>query len=394
MPNQKNSLPPLPRSKDNDYSSDAVGKRRQLAEQAAGRQLKHISGQPVALEEARNKIESLIGFAQVPLGLAGPMQVDTAKGRREVYVPLATTEGAMVASFNRGMQLLNSGGGVRARVIQEGLTQCPMFVYRTVADAQRAQQIADSSFDQFAELTTKLSRYGRLKSVKTHLLGRRLVVALVFTTADAIGINMATSAADACSRFLKEKTAAVEHYVHGQDFEKRSSHRSLLEGRGRSVVADAVVSRAELKKRMRVTPEQLVEINRSYSVGFAHMGTPNYTIQSGNALAAIFIACGQDAAYVTESATGFLEFDCTDKGDLYTSVYLPSLMVGTVGGGSNQGTAAECLEIIGCRGEGHANTFAEIIAATVLAGDISLMAAFCSHEFVDSHERLGRNRPA
>ena len=105
------------------------------------------------------------------------------------------------------------------------------------------------------------------------------------------------------------------------------------------------------------------------------------------------IACGQDVAYVTESATGFLDFDVTSAGDLYASAHLPSLIVGTVGGGSGQGTAKECLELLGCAGEGRANLFAEILAATVLAGDISLMAAFCAHEFVEAHERLGRNRP-
>jgi hydroxymethylglutaryl-CoA reductase (NADPH) len=128
-------------------------------------------------------------------------------------------------------------------------------------------------------------------------------------------------------------------------------------------------------------------------VGFASLGTQNWLVQAANGLAAVMLACGQDVAYVTESATGMLDFDVTEKGDLYASVHLPCLLVGTVGGGSGQGTAAECLDLLGCRGEGHANTFAEILAATVLAGDLSLMAAFATHEFVAAHEALGRNRP-
>jgi hydroxymethylglutaryl-CoA reductase (NADPH) len=144
----------------------------------------------------------------------------------------------------------------------------------------------------------------------------------------------------------------------------------------------------------RTTPEEMAAILRSYSVGFAQLSTSNWLVQAANGLAAVMLACGQDVAYVTECATGFLDLDVTAEGDLYASVFLPSLLVGTVGGGSAQGTAVECLDLLGCRGRGGANVFAEILAATVLAGDLSLMAAFCSHEFVAAHERLGRNRPA
>jgi hydroxymethylglutaryl-CoA reductase (NADPH) len=137
-----------------------------------------------------------------------------------------------------------------------------------------------------------------------------------------------------------------------------------------------------------------VRIHRTYQLGFARLSTENQLIQSANGLAAVMVACGQDVAYLTESATGFLDFDETDSGDLYASAYLPSLLVGTVGGGSGQGTAAECLDLLGVRGNGGANVFAEILGAVVLAGDLSLLASFCTHEFVAAHERLGRNRPS
>ncbi len=226
------------------------------------------------------------------------------------------------------------------------------------------------------------------------MLGRRLVVSLVFTTGDAIGINMAAAAAELCSKELAARTGALERWLHGQDVEKRANARSFVEGRGRRAVADATIPRDELARRTRTTPEDLVRLLRSYTVGFAGLGTQNWLVQSANGIAAVMIACGQDAAYVTESATGMLDFDVDAKGDLYASVHLPCLLVGTVGGGSGQGTAAECLKLLGCAGEGGANTFAEILAATVLAGDLSLMAAFASHEFVASHEKLGRNRPS
>lgn len=175
--------------------------------------------------------------------------------------------------------------------------------------------------------------------------------------------------------------------------EKRANARALVEGRGRSTVADVVVPRAFLVEKARTTPEAMVRVLRTYAVGFAHLGTQNWTVQAANTIAAVFLACGQDIAYVTECATGLLDFDLTDSGDLHASVTLPSLLLGTVGGGSGQGTASECLRILGCEGAGKADTLAEIVAATVLAGDLSLVAAFASHEFVGAHEALGRNRP-
>jgi hydroxymethylglutaryl-CoA reductase (NADPH) len=166
-----------------------------------------------------------------------------------------------------------------------------------------------------------------------------------------------------------------------------------VEGRGRSVVADVVIPRSVLAENLRVTPEDLVAISRAYAAGYAQMGTHNWLVQAANGLAAVMLACGQDVAYVTECATGQLDLDLDDKGDLYASAHLPSLLVGTVGGGALQGTARECLAILDCEGDGRADRLAEILGATVLAGDLSLMAAFCAHEFVEAHERLGRNRP-
>jgi hydroxymethylglutaryl-CoA reductase (NADPH) len=220
-----------------------------------------------------------------------------------------------------------------------------------------------------------------------------LIVRLVFTTGDAIGINMAAGATEAIARRIAEATGARASYVHGQDVEKRANARALIEGRGRSVVADVTVPRASLSELARTTPEELVAILRSYAVGFACLGTQNWLVQSANGLAAVMLACGQDVAYVAECAQGLLDFQVNDAGDLYASATLPSLLVGTVGGGAEKGTAAECLAILGCAGAGKANRFAELLGAVVLAGDLSLMAAFCAGEFVSAHERLGRNRP-
>jgi hydroxymethylglutaryl-CoA reductase (NADPH) len=389
----EHTLADVPRAHDDDFRPAAIAARRELCAAAAGRPLTQLFGAPVAPAEARGNVENFVGFAQVPVGIAGPLVVDTSAGRREVYVPLATNEGALVASTARGMRLLKAAGGARARVIGEGLTQNPILVYPDAAAAAAAAELARASFDELVRIAARHTRHGRLVTLHTHVLGRRLVVSLGFTSGDAVGINMAARAADDCSAELEKRSGAEARYVHGQDVEKRANARALLDGRGRSVVCDARVPRAALAELARTTPEALAALWRSYSVGFAHLGTHNWLVQSANTLAAVMLACGQDVAYLTECATGLLDLEVAPTGDLYASVTLPALLVGTVGGGTQKGTAAECLALLGCQGPGSANTFAEILAAVVLAGDLSLMAAFASHEFVAAHERLGRNRP-
>lgn len=388
------ALPRLPRDASDDHGPEAVAARLVLAEHAAGRALPHLRGAPVSTRETRGNIENLVGFAQVPLGLAGPLWADTTRGEVSVYVPLATTEGAMVASYSRGMRLLAEGGPIRARVVAEGLSQHPILTYEDVVGAERGAAEARRSEARFASLVGGITRHGRLLRVEPQVLGRRLLLRLVFHTADAIGINMAAHAAELCSRDLAERTGAVARAVHGQDVEKRANGRALVEGRGRSVVVEGRVPRGVLADRARTTPEALVALARTYAVGYAQLGTQNWAIQTANGLAAAFLATGQDVAYVTESATGHLDVDLDPRGDLHVTLSLPSLLVGTVGGGTGLGTAAECLAVLGCAGAGHANHFAELLGALALAGDVSLLAAFASHEFVAAHEALGRNRPA
>jgi len=387
------ALLPIPREPGDDHAVSAVVRRLELCERAAGRALPHLAGTPVPGREARGKIENLVGFAQVPLGIAGPLRVDTHLGLREVYVPMATTEGALVASYSRGMKVLREAGSTRSRVVREGLSQHPVLVYPDAACAERARAAIPTLRAELVQLTESTTSHGRLIEVAPEQVGRRLVLRLVFTTGDAIGINMAARAADLCSEFVASCTGAEARYVHGEDVEKRANARALHEGRGRSVVCDALVPRALLAAHLRVTPEALVAIQRTYQLGFSRLATQNLLVQSANGLTAVFLACGQDVAYVTESATGFLDLESRPSGDLYASATLPSLLVGTVGGGSAQGTAAECLDLLGARVPGGANLLAEILGATVLAGDLSLLASFCTHEFVSAHERLGRNRP-
>lgn len=386
-------LEKVPRDPADDFGPQAIGRRRELAERAAGGPLPHLAGAPVDPRSAAGNVENLIGYAQVPVGLAGPLRVTGAEGTYEVYVPLATTEGAMVASYSRGMAVTRAAGGVRARVVKDGLSQHPMLVFDGFAGAVAARDSVAASFDELAAIAAEGTRHGRLESAVGEVVGRRLIVRLVFRTGDAIGINMAARATDRIARLLAERTGAVECLVHGQDVEKRANQRAMVEGRGRSVVAEVTLPAELVREKLRCEPSALAAIARSYAVGYAGLGTQNWTVQAANGLVALMIACGQDPAYVTESATGWLELEETNGGDLYAAVHLPCLLLGTVGGGSGKGTAAECLRVLGALGDGRVERLAEVAAAMVLCGDLSLMASFVAGDFVSAHERLGRNRP-
>jgi hydroxymethylglutaryl-CoA reductase (NADPH) len=390
---ESKSLPSIPRDVEDDHAPEAVARRLSLCEQVVGRALPHLSGQVVDPTEARGNIENLVGFAQVPVGIAGPLRVRSETGTREVYVPMATTEGALVASYSRGMGWIAASGGARAWVDESGLSQHPILEYADGEQAHRAASQALVDHAIYAEVVEGLTSHGSLQSVTPKVIGRRVILRLVFHTGDAIGVNMASRAAQLIANRLGQDSGALRVHVHGQDVEKRANSRALVEGRGRSAQAEVVVSRDLLLEKARTSPEELVAIARTYALGYAHMGTHNWMVQAANGLAAVLLACGQDVAYLTECATGFLDLDLTAEGDLYASVTLPSLLIGTVGGGSGQGTAAECLALLGCSGDGGVGAFGEILAATVLAGDLSLMAAFTAGEFVAAHEALGRNHP-
>lgn len=383
----------VPRERDDDYGAAPIAERIELAERIAGGALPHLRGAEVPPESARGNVENFLGHARVPLGVAGPLRVETSDGVRDVLVPFATTEGALVASHARGMKLIAESGGARARVVREGLTQHPMLSYSSVVAAQGAADRATHCLERFRSITAGLTRHGKLVGLGARVVGRRLVLEFTFTTGDAIGINMAAMATQRCVEEFARETDCERWWVHGEDVEKRANALAFHRGRGRSVVAEVRIPRDVLRSRTRATPEAMVEAWRAYTVGFAQLGTQNWAIQSANGLAAVMIACGQDVAYLMECANGLLDLEVDGDGDLLASVTLPSLLVGTVGGGSGQGTALECLRLMGCEGNGGARPFAEILGAVVLAGDLSLLASFCTHEFVEAHERLGRNRP-
>ena len=365
-----------PRDPEDDLSPAMLAARRAWT----GRELPHHAGAPVDPAAARGNIEGMIGFAQVPVGVVGPVDLrGDFVGR--YAVPMATTEGSMVASYQRGLRACVNG--IRATIQRDGLAVWPLLTFDNAEAAQAAGRFVDAHHAELIEAAERTTAHGKVTSLTHELLGRRLMLRLEMTTGDALGINMVTRAS---APLLAKIPGARQILLHGHDVEKRATLRSW---RGKWVLAETKIPRDVVTARLKTSAAALADLWASYQLAYARMGTANHAIQIANGLAAVYVATGQDAAYVAESAVGTLSLE-DDGGDLYASLDLPNLHAATVGGGTGKGTAAEGQSIVGARS---ARQFACVLAATLLAGDINLAASFLGDDFVGVHERLGRNRP-
>jgi hydroxymethylglutaryl-CoA reductase (NADPH) len=384
----------IPRFKDQGYTADQVSQRREWLERRTGASLSLVAACAIPTEQTRGNIENLVGSAQMPLGVAGPLLIHGEHALGTFYVPLATTEGALVRSYERGMVMLTRAGGVTARVLSDQNVVSPVFSFDSVGEAARfAAQLPDhlEALRAEAESTTK---HGRLRRVEPRPSGRAVIVNFYYHTADAQGMNMIVKATERAAEWILAQGLAPRFKVFsGLSSEKRASGFLLAGGKGKTVVAGARVPAETLESYMRVTPRQIVDVWHDSVIGHLQANAIGFNAHYANGLSALFIACGQDVANVANAAVGITDYEMTGDGDLYASVTLPSVAVATVGGGTGIGTSRECLAMLGCSGAGHAPKLAEIFAATLLAGELSMAAAIGSGEFVAAHETYGRNRP-
>jgi hydroxymethylglutaryl-CoA reductase (NADPH) len=311
------------------------------------------------------------------------------------YVPMATTEGALVRSYERGMVMLTRAGGVATRVILDENVVCPTFSFETVEEAAGFAAVVPSRFEALAAEAARTTSHGRLTRVDVRASGRAVIVSFHYHTADAQGMNMIVKATERAAEWLVANGDARRFNIFsGMSSEKRASGFLLGGGKGKTVVAGALIPAAVLQSYMRISPKRIVQVWHDTAIGHLQANAIGFNGHFANGLTAIFIACGQDVANVANAAVGITDYELTADGDLYASVTLPSLTVATVGGGTGLGTGAECLRMLGCSGAGQAAKFAEIVAASLLAGDLSMAGAIGSGEFVAAHEAYGRNRPA
>ena len=346
-----------------------------------------------APERYTRSIENFIGVARLPIGLAGPLRVNGAHALGDYYVPLATTEAALVASYSRGAQLITEAGGCAAVVLNEGVTRAPGFAFETVGDASVFVAWATQAFEAFRTAAATTTRHGSLLDMQLAVEGNHVHLLLEFLTGDASGQNMVTIATDAVCRYIVEHAPVKPRYGFveaNMSGAKKATTHSFMSVRGKKVTAEIRLPERLVRKRLHTTPGAMVDYARMSVIGGVMSGSIGVQGHYANGLAALFIACGQDAACVAEAAVGVTRFETREDGSLYAAVTLPNLIVGTVGGGTGLPTQKACLEILGLAGAGHARALAEVAAALALAGELSIIGALTAGHFTRAHQQLAR----
>jgi len=347
------------------------------------------------LADYERNIEHLIGTVKIPVGLAGPLRVNGLFAQGDYYVPLATSEASLVASYSRGATLLTEAGGATAALLSEGVSRAPMLSFENLQNLGIFVDWALAHLEQIEAAANATTRYGELQDVELSIEGTKVYFLFIYSTGDAAGQNMVTLATWAALQWILEhtpvqpKTAYLESNFSG---DKKASALSFQRVRGKKVVAEAILPASLVEARLHATPAQIVEYVRIGTVGAVMSGTLGTQGHFANGLAALMLACGQDVACVAEAAVGITDFELTDSGDLHACVTLPNLIVGTVGGGTKLPSQRSCLSLLGVQGDGGARSFAEITAALCLAGELSLIGAIAAGEFAAAHARLARGR--
>jgi hydroxymethylglutaryl-CoA reductase (NADPH) len=352
---------------------------------------------PVAdeLHQYEGNIENPLGHVRLPLGLAGPLRVNGLAAQGDYPIPLATTEAALVASYHRGCRLLTSIGGCTALILYESVNRAPGFIFKTAADACHFITWVVNQFDAFHAIVSKSTAHGKLIDIGCTVEGNHAYLNLEFTSGDASGQNMVTMASQAVCDYIVENApiTPIQYYVESNlSGDKKASARAFMSSRGKKVTAEAIIPADILQKHLHATPTQMVDYWRMSAIGGVLSGTLGVHGHFANGLAALYIATGQDAACVAESAIGVTRFEVTPDGNLYASVTLPSIMVGTVGGGTSLPTQKACLQLMGLHGTGHARALAEVCAGLLLAGELSIIAALAVGHFTRAHRKLARDR--
>ena len=377
-----------------DMSAAARDARRERL-RADGYGIDHLCGerpQPGPAELA-GSIEGFVGFAQVPLGVAGPVRVRGGQVQGDVLVPLATSEGTLVASFQHAFNVINRCGGAAAACTQALTTRAPCFAFADLAQAAAFARWVPARLDAMREAAAGTSRFCRLQGLRSSVVGNTVYLVLEYATGDAAGQNMVTLATQAVCELLLAGMPAqptswlVESAMSG---DKRASSHAFLGARGRNASAEIVIPARTLGRYWRADAEGMVRCWDQATAGAAQMGAIGLQGNVANAIAALFIACGQDVACVSEAVTAITRFERLGNGDLYVSVTLPNLIVGTVGGGTYLPTARECLAMLGCTGTGGASRLAEICAVVALAGELSIIGAMASGAVAAAHAAGGR----
>jgi hydroxymethylglutaryl-CoA reductase (NADPH) len=371
--------------------------RRAWLEHNTGHPLKAAAEAAFAPEDVRTNIENLVGAVHVPLGVAGPIRVNGAHARGWYYVPFATTEGTLVATYQAGMRAITEAGGANAYVLGDALDITPCFLLASARDAIALSRWLNDHFEELAQVAAETTAHGRLVELHAHVFGRRVFARFVFETGDAMGMNMVNIAVEEICRHVTAMTGCERYYLRcNYSSDKKPAAINLFRPYGKEVAIDFTLPAGVVETYLGVSTHEILDFIATGRLGAMQAGALGMNAHFANGLAAIFVACGQDVAQVVNASIGFSDAELVGEDGLYVFARLPNLVVGTVGGGTSLPTQSECLALLECRGEGNAQKFAEIVAATLVGGELAIAAALANGRFIEAHRQNRRRtrRPA
>ena len=395
-PEQKPLPPSIPGGA--NWSDAAYQRRRAFVAETIGTDIGYLTGvnPPESPETLRGNIENYIGMTQVPTGLVGPLRILGTEANGDFYIPLATSEGALIASYNRGAKIASVAGGVRSICLTEGVHRTPSFIFENFLEVSQFFVWVMEHLNVFKGIASQHTAHGKLEDIQSNILGNQITLIFEYTTGDASGQNMVTICTYAVCQYIAEHCPVKprQWYIEGNlSGDKKASAISFMSVRGKKVMAEVTLPRAMVQKYLRISPEAMMDYWETAIVNGIQSGSIGVNGHFANGLAGIFLACGQDVATISEASVGITRFDLVNGGeDLYISVTLPNLIVGTVGGGTGLPTQQECLSLMDCYGAGKAKKFAEICAAAVLCGELSIIGAIAAGDFAKAHKLYGRKK--
>ncbi len=378
------------------WSREAQLKRLDFIRTEKSIELPYLTGE-LALPEPdfyRGNIENYIGQTQIPTGLVGPLYVNGTIASGDYYVPMATSEGALIASYTRGARATRLCGGITSVCLTEAVQRTPLFKFVNLSEVGKFMFWILDKLDVFREIVGQHSRHAQLQDMRLNMEGNHVLVVFEYTTGDAAGQNMVTICTDAICHWIEANTPVkpVLWYIESNySGDKKATAVSFSSVRGKKVTAEALITEKVVKEVLGTTPGAIATYWQASTVATVQSGSIGAQGHFANGLTAIFLACGQDAACVSEAYVGITRMEVTAKNELYLAVSLPSLVVGTVGGGTRLPTQQECLNLLDCTGPNSARKFAEICGAVALAGELSIAAAMASGNFSKAHKIFGRS---
>src|SRR3954469_13209831 len=299
---------PVPRDRDNDYSREAAAARRVFLRERTGAALDHVGSFSFEPQVLRGHVEHFARVGQVPIGIAGPLLVDGEEARGEFYVPLATAEGTLVASYNRGMKLLHAVGGVKTTVLDDRMQRAPCFLFESAREAREFGKWLDERFDDIKAAAEATTRSGKLLDIEQYSASRMLYTRFNYSTGDAAGQNLTGKATQAACRWIVQRYPEIEHYFLESNFatDKKSSQVNMLRTRGKRVVAEATIPNDLVQRIMRSDTRLMYRARQVSNTGGFMSGDKNNGAPRANGITAMVIATGQDAANVAESSAAFV----------------------------------------------------------------------------------------